>query len=178
MNNTTKLTYTQSTQSTNQKKIVRMQVHYADAYAGAIHQLDLYLANAWNGELGEYYTNLLSSTTRQKATIINYSFCKCIVTLLEFSQIPESYATAFYLANMEEMKNLMLKEMNSKLLEDLEDQKALKVDDLEAINSLILEDLKGLMVDDLEEMKGLMLEELKQINSLLLKDLKGNILSK
>ena len=168
MNTTTKLTNTQPTQSTNSKKIERMKVNYADAYAGAIHQLDLYLANAWNGELGEYYTNLLSSTTRQKASMINYSFCKCIVTLLEFSQIPGSYATAFYLANMEDLKNLMLEEMNSVVWQDLEDKKALILEDLEKINSLVLEDLKGLTLEELEELEcinSLVLEDLKQINS-------------
>ena len=138
MNHTTKLTYeltnTQSTQSTyfkfkdlsksqatNRKKIVRMQVRYADAYAKAVSDIALYLPNAWNGILSQYYTDFVysdKSTTRQKASIINYSFYKCIVTLLGFSKIPKNYATAFYLANIDQINSLMVDELNQLLTEN------------------------------------------------------------
>ena len=123
MNNTTKLTNTKSTQSTyfkikdlaksqatHAKKIKKLTVHYTNAYARAVSDIALYLPDACDG--------VDSSTNREKVRIIKYNFYKCIVTLLGFSQIPESYATAFYIANMEEINSLMVDELNQLLTEN------------------------------------------------------------
>ena len=97
-------------QATNAKKIERLTIHYKDAYAGALSQVDYYLENAWNSTLNHYAIDTLyseTSTTRQKSRVINGGYYQAIIKLLEWYEIPTSYATAFYLANIDNINSMM-----------------------------------------------------------------------